>query len=227
MLDIVIPVLNEESRIEELLRRLKKACPEARRIFVDNASTDRTVEILTLANEEVIRHEANLGYGRSLRDGIAAGTGEIVASIDADLEYPPECLPQLVAALQHHPIVYGSRLEKEEPTFQGFRAIGNRGLTMLFNGLYDQNLTDLYTGVKVFRRSVLEGVTFQRDGFVFVLEFASKLARRGHSFGTVAISYEVRQTGRSKMRHVSETAKALFFLFYYRLIPQHPRQERK
>ncbi|MEO5364785.1 MAG: glycosyltransferase family 2 protein [Magnetococcus sp. WYHC-3] len=219
MVDVVIPTFNEETRIAELLERLRRACPQARLIFVDNASTDRTVEILTAAGEQVIRHERNLGYGRSLRDGIAAGVGDLVATIDADLEYPPECLPDLLAGLKTHAIVYGSRLEPGTPVFQGLRAAGNRLLTRLFNLLYGQHLGDLYTGVKAFRRSAVEDVSFHRDGFVFVLEFASKLARQGHDFGNVPIDYEPRRSGSSKMRHVTETAKALFFMIYYRLIP--------
>lgn len=218
-LDIVVPTLNEEATVGELVRRLRSTCPNARLIFVDNGSVDRTVPILESLNVDIIRRKENKGYGRSLRDGIAHGDAEYVATIDADLEYPPEDLPGLIARLRHDDVVYGSRFAGEARVGGWLRIRGNLIITRIFNALFRQSISDLYTGIKAFRRSALNGLSFERDGFVFVVEFAAKLARNGRAISERPVSYRPRTTGQRKMRHAIETLKALWFLVVYRLSP--------
>lgn len=220
MLDIVVPTLNEEANIDALVVRLKKACPDARLIFVDNGSTDRTLEILEGHKVDIIRHEVDEGYGKSLLDGILAGSAEHIVTIDADLEYPPESIPDMVARLKDHAVVYGSRFaDAGDPGMGAFRNYGNRLVSIAFNILYGQSLTDLYTGIKAFRRSAVDGLNFDCSGFVFVVEFAAKLVRRGARIDELAVEYTLRRAGRRKMKHLVEAAKAFSLLAYYRVFP--------
>src|SRR5205823_3787378 len=144
--DVVVPVYNEEGAIEELVTRLVRACPEARLVFVDNASTDRTADILAhLPAVTLIRHAQNLGYGRSIADGIRAGTSDRIVMIDGDLEYLPEDVPRLVHALDAAPAVYGSRFlgaHADRRSASAFRSFGNRVVTEAFNLLFGEHLTD-------------------------------------------------------------------------------------
>jgi glycosyltransferase involved in cell wall biosynthesis len=215
-LDIVVPILNEAACLDELLDRLARACPGARLIFVDNGSTDGTLELLAERGIDTVRHERNEGYGKSLRDGIAAGTRRTVLTIDADLEYPPESAPLLLAALGRSPVVYGSRFLAGASNMSLPRRLGNRALTAMFNLICGQNLTDLYTGIKAFRREVFEGVGFHESGFDFVVEFAVYAARYCR-IAEVAVPYRARTRGRSKMRHISEGLRALAALVKYQL----------
>jgi glycosyltransferase involved in cell wall biosynthesis len=213
--DIVVPIFNESSCVDELIDRLRRACPGARLIFVDNSSTDGTLQRLEARGIETIRHPRNEGYGKSLRDGIQAGSGKAIVTIDADLEYPPECLPALLQALETSPVVYGSRFRKAAPNMSLTRRFGNRVLTAAFNVVCRQRLTDLYTGVKAFRRETFARYGFRESGFVFVVEFAVRAASVCR-IEEVAVDYRPRSKGRSKMRHVQEGFRALGALMKYR-----------
>ncbi len=222
-LDVVIPVFNEEKTVPELLERLRAACPEANLIFVDNASTDGTRALLEAAPDvTLVTHASNLGYGRSLRDGIAAGRGERVVQIDADLEYRPEDIPAVVAALDAAEAVYGSRFQGQPgpiPGMSATRRFGNGVVTNLFNALFGQRLSDLYTGLRAFRREALPA-DCERDGFEYVLEVAARIVRAGGAIGQVPIGYDARETGDSKMRHIPEFLKFAYWLVHLRLAPR-------
>ena len=206
--DIVVPILNERECLGELLDRLTLSCPGARLIFVDNGSTDGTLELLAERGVDTVKHAQNEGYGQSLRDGIAAGTRSLVLTIDADLEYPPEAAQELLAALARSHVVYGSRFLGAKPNMSLTRRLGNRALTVVFNLVCRQHLTDLYTGIKAFRRDVFDGVVFREQGFSFVVEFAVHAARRCR-IAEIAVPYHARARGTSKMRHFQEGLRAL------------------
>ncbi len=208
-LDVVVPVYNEETAVGELIARLRAACPGARLIVVDNASTDGTVRLLAaMPDVLLVKHTENLGYGRSLADGIAAGTGERIVMIDADLEYLPEDVPAIDGALATAPAVWGSRFLR--PVAAGGSAVwslGNAGVTRAFNMLFGQHLTDLYTGIRGVRRAALPAGGVHSPGFEFVLELAAELARAGIRIAEVPVGYAERRGGQSKMRHVRELMK--------------------
>jgi len=217
--DVVIPIYNEEATVPELLRRLRAACPEARLVFVDNASTDRTLELLAAEPDvTLVRHDANLGYGQSLVDGARAGSGDKVVMLDADLEYLPEDVPAIVAALDDADAVYGSRiLGPDRGDMGALRFWGNRFLTALFNALFGQRMTDIYTGIRGFRRAVLDPDTYRRMGFDYILELTAVTARRGGRIGEVPCRYHPRTLGVSEMNHLREFTKFLYLVVYHRL----------
>ena len=213
-LDIVVPILNEASCVDELIDRLGRACPGARIIFVDNGSTDGTLQRLEARSAEIIRHARNEGYGKSLRDGIDACRRPVILSIDADLEYPPESAGPLLEALESCPVAYGSRFLRKLPSMSLTRRLGNRLLTGVFNVVCGQHLTDLYTGIKAFRRDAIGDLPFQESGFGFVVEFAVR-ASRVCRIADVPVDYHPRAKGKSKMRHMAEGLRALAALVRY------------
>jgi GT2 family glycosyltransferase len=196
-------------------------------IFVDNASTDRTVERLQKhPNVRIVRHDSNLGYGASIRDGIAASDARAIVVIDADLEYPPEAIPEMLSALESHPVVYASRFLAGSPGGMPlFRRLGNRAISGIFNLLFGQQTTDLYTGMKAIRRDALRGVELQQNGFEHVLELSARLAVAGHHIHEIPVVYTPRALGVSKMRHIPETLKYLWLVARYRVhLPRRPAQ---
>ena len=207
--DIVVPVFNEAASIDEFYGRVQPTGLAGRLIFVDNASTDATVaRIAAHPDVRLIRHDRNEGYGASIRDGITASDAELIVIIDADLEYPPEAIPRLLAALQDHPVVYGSRfLGSRPPSMPLFRRAGNRLFSVLFDRLFGVHTTDLYTGMKAFRRAALPLHCLQQTGFEHAAEIAVLTALAGLRIHEIPITYSVRRTGRSKMRHIPETAR--------------------
>lgn len=218
-IDVVVPVFNEEAVLEEFYRRLCAVPLPLHPIFIDNASTDNSLALIkSFPGVSVIEHSRNLGYGASLRDGILAATADRVVIIDADCEYPPEAIPAMVERLDHCQVVYASRfLERQETRMPWLKVYGNKMLTVLFNRLFRQKLTDLYTGAKAFRRSVVAELPMEQDGFEHVLEMAARLARAGVVIDEVHVTFQPRSTGVSKMSHLQETLKYFYFLMVYAL----------
>jgi glycosyltransferase involved in cell wall biosynthesis len=226
---IVVPVFNERESVPEFYERVKRIGLASGLIWVDNASTDGTTdEIARNPNARIIRHERNLGYGASIRDGLAAsGRAQKIVIIDADLEYPPESIPELVVALDRHAVVYGSRfLPPLKPAMSHLRRVGNRMVSGLFNILYGQKTTDFYTGLKALRREAVDALSLTQGGFEHVVEMGSQLARAGIRIHEVPVPYAPRIRGVSKMRHIPETIKYLWFLVKYRFGPNAHRERR-
>jgi glycosyltransferase involved in cell wall biosynthesis len=217
--DIVVPVFNEEAGVDEFYRRMSQAGYGTSLIVVDNASTDHTVERLQrYPGVRLVRHDSNLGYGASIRDGIACGRGDVIVIIDADLEYPPEAIPDLLAALKDHSVVYASRFLRGQPGGMPFlRRVGNGTISAIFNLLFRQRTTDLYTGMKGIRRDALRGLILEQNGFEHVLELSARLAMAGHRIHEIPVTYVPRAVGVSKMRHIPETLKYLWLVARYRL----------
>ena len=219
--DIIVPVHNEEASIDELCERVGRLGLGNRLLFVDNDSTDRTVERIGRHPEaRLIRHETDEGYGASIRDGIAASDAEHIIILDADLEYPPETIPTIIEALKHHPVVYASRFLGPEPAAMPLaRRLGNGLVSLLFNVLFRQRTTDLYTGMKGLRRGMLPLASLRQSGFVHGVELAALIARSGHRIHEVPVPYRPRRRGRSKMRHLPEAVKLVSYLLLYRVRP--------
>jgi glycosyltransferase involved in cell wall biosynthesis len=215
-LDIIVPVYNEEDSIDEFMARMRRLGYAEALLFVDNASTDGTVERIRRSDARLVRHTRNEGYGASIRDGIVATSGELIVVIDADLEYPPEAIPAIVDALATHPVVYASRfLGPTPPDMPAVRRLGNQAATRLYDLLFSQRTTDLQTGMKGLRRGALPLATLRRPGFEHTVELGTMITLAGHRIHDVPVEYQPRQHGRSKMRHVPEVAKLLSLLVGY------------
>jgi glycosyltransferase involved in cell wall biosynthesis len=215
--DIVVPVLNEQAGIDEFYRRIDRLGYARSLIFVDNGSMDGTLERLACyPNVRVVRHATNEGYGASVRDGFQAGAGRLVVVIDADLEYPPERIPELLEALDVYPVVYCSRFLGPSPPRMPFsRRLGNRLVSTMYNLLFRQRTTDLYTGMKGLRRADLDLSVLQQNGFEHGAEIGVLIALAGHRIQEVAVEYVPRRHGTSKMRHVPEVLKLVYYIGAY------------
>ncbi|MBU1568587.1 MAG: glycosyltransferase family 2 protein [Proteobacteria bacterium] len=215
--DVIVPVYNEEDILPEFHRRITALGLPLNILYIDNCSTDSSAEIIaTFPGVGLIKHKRNEGYGGSILDGIANSGNERIIIIDADCEYPPEALPELLARLECADVVYTSRFLEGRNRFMPFtKRLGNQLLTIFFNGLFGQNLTDLYTGCKGLKRSALGGITLQRKGFEHVLELGVKLAKKKITIEEIAIDFSPRNTGEAKMKHFSETLKYLYLILFY------------
>ena len=218
-IDVIVPVYNEAQALPHFHRRLTSLDLPVRPIYVDNGSTDGSLPLLrSFAGAVVIEHATNEGYGASLRDGIRRATSERIVIIDADCEYPPEAIPEMVRRLDQADVVYASRFLESQQTRMGWlKVFGNRVITRLFNLLFHQRITDLYTGAKAIRREVVADLPMEQNGFEHVLEVAARLARAGRRFEEIHVTFTPRSTGVSKMSHLSETIKYMYHLGRYAL----------
>jgi len=214
--DIVVPLRNEESSIDEFYARVDRLGYADHLIFVDNASTDRTRTIIDqFPAGRTIAHAVDEGYGASVRDGIMASDSDFVVIVDADLEYPPEAIPEVLDALHHHAVVYCSRFLGRSPAMPPFRRLGNRLATGLFNVLFRQNITDFYTGMKGLRREALPFFSLQKQGFEHGAELGAMISLAGVKIREVGVEYTPRSRGQSKMRHLPDGVKMTFYVVFY------------
>ena len=224
-LTVLMPVYNEISTIEEILKRVQATGLADEILLVDDGSTDGTRDVLRAldgqGNLRVIFHEQNQGKGAAVRTGIQAATGDVILIQDADLEYDPRDYPALLQPLKEElaDVVYGSRFlgAPRRPTMF-WHMVANKLLTLLTNILYDTILTDMETGYKVFRREVVQDMPLHAKRFDFEPEFTAKILKRKIRIFEVPITFNPRDYEEGKKIGIRDAFEAVWTLFKYRFV---------
>ena len=184
---IIIPVYNEKKTIQKCLDKVlstKSYDFEKAIVISDNNSNDGTKELLknlNHSNVKILFRETNEGKGANIINAISHVSGDIVIMQDADLEYSPDDYEDLVRPFIKYDadVVYGTRLTGAKafrvlglPNF-----IGNKFLTWSANFLYSKTFSDIETGYKVFRTSLLKEMNLVSKGFEIETEMTSKISK--------------------------------------------------
>ena len=193
---VVIPSYNEVNTIKELLRRVQAENIAEEILVVDDGSTDGTRDILNdyIGKEpyRIIFHEQNQGKGAAVRTGIQQSIGDIIIIQDADLEYNPREYKKLLEPIVEGmaEVVYGSRfLDGPRRAAMFWHMVANKLLTFLTNILYNNILTDMETGYKVFLREVVQDMPLRSNRFDFEPEFTAKILKRKVRIFEVPITF--------------------------------------
>ncbi len=199
-LSVLMPVFNERETIETAIERTLGAdmgAEERELVIVDDGSTDGTAEILARewpAEVRVISHASNQGKGAAIRTGLEHARGEFTTVMDADLEYDPEEVVDLIKPLARGDAdaVYGVRGFQSHNAYSFWYVVGNRGVTFAANLLYNCWLGDLMTCHKAIRTDVFRSLPLRESGFAIEAEITARLLRRGTRIFEVPVSYRAR-----------------------------------
>jgi len=226
-LSVVVPVFNENSTIEEIIRRIDNTKLVKQIVIVDDGSTDGTRDKLQKIksagrSDLVIEfHAVNQGKGAAVRTGIGLTTGDLILIQDADLEYDPRDYPTILFPVLdgRADVVYGSRfLGGPHRVLFFWHYIVNRGLTFLSNLFTNLNLTDMEVGYKLFKREVLKDIKIRSQRFNFEPEITAKIAKKRIRIYEVPISYAGRTYEEGKKIGVKDGFEALWTIIKYRFV---------
>jgi len=200
-LSILIPVLNEEENLSQLHLSLQsileKIGEDYEIIFVDDGSTDRSYQVMRdIFNEDkhvrVIRLRGHFGQSAALDTAITHAKGEIIVTIDADLQDDPENIPDLLKALDKLDVVCGWRSERKDPFTKRWPS---KIYNWLARRLLNINTHDLNCGLKGFRKEALRDLEIVGEMHRYIPALA---AWRGFKVGEVKIKHNPRKHGKSK-----------------------------
>jgi len=224
-LSVIIPVYNEVQNIREILKRVQATGLPWEIVIIDDGSTDGTRDILKELDGKdsirVILHEKNQGKGAAVRTGFASAKGDVFLIQDADLEYDPRDYPAILKPIEEGiaDVVYGSRfLGAARRSTMFWHMIANKLLTLATNILYNNILTDMETGYKVFRREVLDGITIHSNSFNFEPEFTAKILKKKVRIFEVPITFNPRDYSDGKKIKIRDAFEAIWALLKYRFV---------
>ena len=209
---VIIPCLNEEQAIEQVLRAIPEFVDEV--IVVDNNSTDRTAEVAARLGAKVIGEQIR-GYGRAYKRGFANATGDLIVTMDGDHSYPVSGISYLLEAFLHLQVDFlnGSRFPVRDSRAMSFKhKVGNLILSLAMSLLFFRWVADSQSGMWVFRRSILADMKLVSDGMAFSEEIKIEaLLNPKVRFGEIQIVYSSR-TGETKLNPWRDGFRNLWFL---------------
>lgn len=218
---IIVPALNEEPTIREVVERLLALPISCQIIVVNDGSTDKTGEILQQFEHQVLvlKHESPRGKGMAIRSALAHAVGEAVIIQDADLEYAPEQIPEVVGPILagNAEVVYGDRFHEGLPKGMALpNKVVNRLLAFSVQLLYGKKISDEATCYKAFRTELLQGFDLQCERFEFCPEVTAKALRSGIEIQEVPIKYEPRSMDAGKKIRWTDAPEAFWTLLRYK-----------
>ncbi len=213
-IDVIIPVYNEAENLVALIGRLDSTFHKAKisyhLYFVDDHSTDSSLKILqSLAKRypiTALSKKGNKGKAYSILEGAKAAKAPYLAMIDADLQYPPEAIPEMLEKAQAGAVVVARRHDYQESKVRHFLS---RGFQWFFGNVLHGLHCDVQSGLKVFSKEVISHLqTSQVTAWTLDIPLLTTAMNLGYSIDEVSITFEKRSKGESKI-HLLTSVKEI------------------
>ena len=224
---VVVPSYNELRTLPAVLKAVAELPLDKEIIVVDDGSKDGSREWLDKAAASgeypglrVIKHESNRGKGGALVTGFGAAAGDVVIVQDADLEYDPKYIPEVVRPIAEGKadFVYGSRMTSgKSRAYNTLYLWGNLFLTFLTNLLFGSAMTDSYTCYKAFRTPDVRRMRLTSRGFEIEAELSCKAAFLGLRYAEIPIVYASRSRRDGKKINYRDAVKGVLKILQMRL----------
>jgi len=213
---LILPVYNEEDGVEATLDRIQETLKSSgcnyEILVINDGSTDGTRTILQSRTDiKVIEHNRNRGYGAALKTGIRYAKHPLIVITDADGTYPNERIPELVMLAMQADMVVGSRTG-ENVRYSNLRKIPKWFLVRFAEWITDCNIPDLNSGMRVFRKSVVERfLSILPDTFSFTTTITVAMLTNNYIVRYVPIDYHYR-VGKSKIKPIRDTIRFMHLI---------------
>jgi undecaprenyl-phosphate 4-deoxy-4-formamido-L-arabinose transferase len=222
-LSVVIPVFNEAPTLADLHQRLALTLKETGRpweiIFVDDGSTDRSADVLRALHAQdpavhVVRFNRNYGQHAAVFAGMERARGEVVVTLDADLQNPPEEIPALLRRLDEgFDVVGGARVHRHDPWFRRAASRLVNGATSAIVGV---RMTDYGCMLRAYRRPIVDQMVACQEISRFIPALANTFAA---SVAEVPVEHAPRRAGRSKYGLLSLLRLNMDLMTSFSLLP--------
>lgn len=219
VLSLIMPVHNEGATLQAILERLGTSDMPVpyELIIVDDGSSDGAVAAIdaswipNAASIRTVTARTNRGKGSALRKGFSLARGDIIGVQDADLEYDPHQIPDLIRPIldDEADVVFGSRQFGANASYSFYYTLGNRLISFAASMLFDRITTDAYTCYKFMRRSAYEQLDLTADGFEIEAELTGGLLRSGARYREFEVTYTARGREEGKKIRPADGVKAL------------------
>lgn len=215
---VIIPTMNEEASIGEVIDSIPKELDDVEIMIVDTNSKDRTVEIAK-SKGAIVVNEPRRGYGRAYKTGFEKANGDIIVTIDGDMTYPAEVIPNFVKMLidENLNFITCNRMGIFKEGVMNFQhRIGNWILTFTLNLLYGIDIKDSQSGMWIFRKTILDKINMRANGMEFSEEIKIEAFSKFDGVIEVPIEYRSRK-GEVKLNTWRDGTRNLFFLILKKL----------
>jgi len=198
---IVIPVYNEEDNISPLYKKIAsvmKGMGKYEIIFIDDGSTDGTFEKIKKLNEKdsnvrCVRFRRNFGKTAALNAGFEHAEGDVIITMDGDMQNDPEDIPSLVKMLEKYDAVSGWRYSRKDPWLR--KKLPSRISNAISRWITGLNLHDFNCALKAYRKEALDGIELYGDMHRYI---PAVLAWKGYRVGEIKVRHHERKHGKSK-----------------------------
>ncbi|STX41676.1 lipopolysaccharide biosynthesis glycosyltransferase [Legionella donaldsonii] len=190
---------NEEKAVGRVIQDIKQVVPDAEIVIIDS-SADQTATIAEEMGAKVIRQIPPRGYGPAMERALREASREVIITLDCDNTYPSKKIPELASLIldQGYDLVDASRLGKKPQAMPWSNYVGNVVFAWLASLLFFRHLTDLHSGMRAYRKTMIDALQFDAQGAALPVELLLKPIISGYKVHTVFIDYHER-IGQSKM----------------------------